>query len=74
MSTPMISVKGVLVSKTMWGAFIAAVPAVIQLLETTRLVPVGLLGPVVGSAVSAAGAILAAWGRLKAEKKISGLF
>lgn len=66
--------KGLLASTTTQGAIIAGLPAIDAVLVQLGVFTEPLLTPAFGAIVSAAGAILAIWGRVKATKKISGWF
>jgi len=66
--------KGLLASTTTQGAIIAGLPAVDAILVQLGIFDQPLLSQAFAAVVSAAGAILAIWGRVKATKKISGLF
>ena len=66
--------KGLLASTTTQGAIIAGLPAIDAVLVQLGVFPEPLLTPAFGAIVSAAGAILAIWGRVKATKKINGWF
>lgn len=57
-------------SKTFWGVLIALVPVIDTGLSLIGVVPAGTLSEGAGILVSAAGSLLAIYGRVKAEKKI----
>ncbi len=66
--------KGLLASTTTQGAIIAGLPAIDAVLVQLGIFTEPMLTPALTAVVSAAGAILALWGRIKATKKIRGLF
>jgi len=65
--------KGLLASTTAQGAIIAGIPAIDAVLVQLGIFTEPMLTPALTAVVSAAGAILALWGRIKATKKIRGL-
>ena len=69
-----IGAKGAVSSKGVQGALIAALPAIDQLLVALGVIEVPFFTEALAGAVSGAGALLALWGRLKANKIIDGLF
>lgn len=66
--------RGLLASTTVQGTIIAGLPAIDALMVQLGIFTEPLLVPALSSVISAAGAILAIWGRIKATKKIGGLF
>lgn len=65
------STKGILKSKTIWGAILALAPAVDAILPLVGVAPV--LTEAAQLLLSTAGSILAIYGRVKAESKIAGV-
>lgn len=65
--------KGALFSKGVWGGLLALVPAVDNLAVLLGLSPVPVLAPAVSAVASAAGVVLALYGRIKAKTKIVGI-
>jgi len=66
--------KGILRSKTVWGAIIAGLPALDLILVTAGVLPAPVVADGADAIISAAGALLAVWGRLKATATIDRLF
>ena len=60
--------KHFLKSKTIWGAIVAALPALIPLLGAETATSIETVG---SSVVTLIGAIIAIYGRVKAEGKIT---
>lgn len=63
--------KGFFSSKTVWGGLIALVPLADSLLAQFGILPTGTINEATAAIVSAAGALLAIWGRVKATKSIT---
>lgn len=66
--------KGILASKTVLGAGIAALPALDQLFISLGWLDTPVFSAALSGVVSAVGAAVAIFGRIKAFKSISGLF
>ena len=66
--------KKTIQSVGMWGGTIALLPAIDALLSFFNIVPDGLLTQNLKEVASGLGGLLAIWGRLRASKKIDGLF
>lgn len=65
--------KGVLLSKTIWGGIVTAIPLILKGLEGAELIPAGTTTDTLMLATSTAGSILSIWGRIKAKTQIKGL-
>ena len=65
--------KGALASTGVWGGIIAAVPAIDALLVAFRVFSFPVLGEVSQFIVPAIGGLISIFGRVKADKKISGV-
>lgn len=70
----MAQTKGLVASKTVQGAVIAGLPAIDHLLTVLGVFQAPLLSEAAAAVASAAGALLAIYGRIKASKKLFGLF
>ena len=66
--------KGLLRSTAVQGGFLAILPSIIQILELTGVAPPGVLPTVVSGAMGVVGGLMAIWGRIRATKKIVGIF
>lgn len=66
--------KGLFQSQTFWGAFIAALPALDTLAVTLGLFAGPIFVETATILTTAFGSLLSIFGRIKAEKKIKGLF
>lgn len=66
--------KGLVLSTTIQGAIVAGVPAIDQALVLLGIFDEPLLTQAAAAIASAAGSLLAIWGRIKAKKTLFGLF
>lgn len=65
--------KAAIASTTVWGSVIAILPYVGKLLEYIGVLPLGSVDILQPSLASAIGGILAVYGRMKADKPITGV-
>lgn len=69
-----VNTKGALSSTTVQGAIIAGLPAIDAILVQVGVFTEPILTAALSAVVSAAGSLLAVWGRIKAQKKLKGWF
>lgn len=65
--------KAAIKSVTVWGSVIAILPYIGRILEWTGVLPLGSVDILEPSLTSAVGGILAVYGRMKADKPITGV-
>ncbi len=65
--------KAAVASTSIWGSVLAILPYVGRILEWTGVLPLGSVDILEPTLVSAIGGIIAVYGRIKADKPITGV-